>query len=160
MILIGDLIILELFLIMFYLLFRLPFTYFFSGLSSFELENLGNLFGVLYYILLSLIELFLILLVTLRWTSEEYEIRNDTIVHRIGILKTMEETYSLRNLGNAAISQGVLGKIFNFGTIRIFSPLLKQEYFINNVHNPKQILESLEDDLSDRKNKGTIIRRV
>lgn len=157
--LLGDLIILELLLIFLYLIFRFSSTFLLNIIGLSGLDDVNNFFGIIYFIILSLFELILISIVALRWASEEYEVRDDTIVHRKGVLKTTEENYSLRNLGNATISQGIIGRIFNFGTIKIYSPLLKQEYFITNVHNPKQILTTLEDDLSEKGKSETIIKR-
>ena len=158
MILLGDLILLEIFLIFLYLIFRIPSTYFVSLLNMPGVSSLEDVFSFMYFIFLSIIELILITTIVLKWVNEEYEIRDDTIVHRKGVFSRTEENYSLRNLGNATISQSLLGRLFNFGTVKVYSPLLKQEYYISNVHNPKQILTSLEDDLSE-KGSETIIKR-
>jgi len=157
--LIADLILLELFLVAIYLIFRIFLPFFNESFNILISDSTSVVIGVLYFTTLSIIELILILNVVVRWASEEYEVRDDTIVHKRGIFTTSEEKYSLRSLGNASITQSLFGKIFNYGTIRIYSPLLKQDYFISNVHDPRSILTSIEDDLSDKQSKETIIRR-
>lgn len=158
--LIADLVFLEIFLVFIYVLFRVIIQVFNSNISINLSQPAFDIFSIFFFIFISVFELILILFVVLKWASEEYEIRDDTIIHRKGVLTTTEENYSLRSLGNASITQSIFGKIFNYGTIKLYSPLLKQDYFINNVHNPKQILSSLEDDLSEKQSKGTIIRRA
>lgn len=109
---------------------------------------------------ISVIELCLIVYISLAWANNEYEISDGAIRHRHGIFSTKEELYSLRNLGSATISQSFTGKIFNFGNIHAYSPILKQEIHIWHVHNPKDIVSHIEDDVEHAGNKHEIFRRT
>lgn len=160
-VLVFDLIIAEVILISLYLILRIPKSFLLTSVLNLnqELTNILNTAGILYFIFLSVIELIIILVIALKWAGHEYEINQGMIIHRQGIVKITEETYSLRSLGTTTISQGILGRILNFGTIKLYSPLLKQEYFLRNVHDPRHILEALEDDINSGVEKGTIYKK-
>lgn len=120
-----------------------------------------NILGVIYFIVLSSIELIFVLQIALGWANEEYEIREDSLVHRKGILTLKQVTYTLRNLGSAKINQGPLGKIFNFGTIIITSPILKGDIILSDIHNPSQVLSLFEDNINQSTVKdANIIKRL
>jgi hypothetical protein len=143
-----------------YLIIRIPKTLLLSPLLNLSQNNLLNLGGIIYFSLLSLFELFLVLQVVLNWANEEYEIREGSVIHRKGIFRLREEIFTLRNLASSRISQNFFGKLFNYGTITLSSPLLKQDVYLVNIHDPKKIITSLEDNLEDKNLQGgTILRR-
>ena len=49
------------------------------------------------------------------------------------------------------MNQSFIGKLFNFGTIKFFSPVLKQEYFLTNVSNPINLKNAIEDLVDSEK---------
>jgi uncharacterized membrane protein YdbT with pleckstrin-like domain len=143
-----------------YLIIRIPKSLLLSPLLNSSQNNFLNIGGIIYFSLISLFELFLVLQVVLNWTNEEYEIREGSVIHRKGIFRLREEIFTLRNLASSRISQNFFGKLFNFGTITLSSPLLKQDVYLINIHDPKKIITSLEDNLEDKNLQGgTILRR-
>jgi hypothetical protein len=49
------------------------------------------------------------------------------------------------------ISQNILQKIFNFGSIRLFNPVLKEEIYISNVPEPHKygsIIQQYQPELT------------
>ncbi len=159
--LITKILILELIINLLYLLFRIPKTLILPELISAENILFLNEVGLVYFLGLSVLEVFFIIKITLDWGSEEFEIRDESLIHRKGILNVKENIYSIRNLGSTNIRQNFLGKIFNYGTITITSPILKYDIILNDVHNPKKILAELEDNIENSlKNPQIIKRRV
>jgi len=59
-----------------------------------------------------------------------------------------EDAYSLKQISSTTLNQEFLGRLFNYGTIRIYSPILKQDYYLINVHKPNEIIKTLEDEIS------------
>lgn len=145
--LISRLIALEIILSIVYLLVRIPKSFIFSSGLSLSDNQFLSIVGVLYFITLSIIELILVLKVTLDWVNEEFEIREESLVHRRGIFHLTQETYTLRQLGSANIYQGFVGRILNYGTIVIASPILKKDVFLTDIHNPQQVIKLLEDNI-------------
>lgn len=107
---------------------------------------------------LSLIELVIVLKVTLGWANNVYEIRDDSIIHRQGIFTLKEDVYTLRNLGSATIQQGFWGKLLNYGTITLSSPILKHEFYLLDVHNPENVAQSFDNNIDDKTKKADTIR--
>jgi uncharacterized membrane protein YdbT with pleckstrin-like domain len=149
---------LEVVLFFLYLVVRIPKTLLVSSLNSVDLVSAANWIGILWFFLITIFELALAVMVIMQWASEEYEIKEGVIYHRRGIFQRDEDGYSLRDLGSATLSQSVMGRIFGFGTIRFFSPMLKHEFYLHNVHNPQEKLSSIENVLKE-KNTGRIIPR-
>lgn len=154
---IFRLIMLEILLVILYLVVRIPKTFFLRDfLNASQYETL-NITGVLYFIALSLSEMFIVFYIVMEWANETYEIREDSIIHRKGVFKLNEEIYSLRNLGSATIQQGLMGKLFNYGTITINSPILKKEFYLYNVQDPKKVVGLFEDNIENEAGKSTLI---
>lgn len=112
---------------------------FFARFLSFNYlgEILNNLILIVEILVIQIFNLYLILNVIFSWLSIEYILRNDEIVIRQGLIKSKETTYEIANLQSMSINQSLMGRLFNFGTIRLFNPVLKEEIFLEDIPNPK-----------------------
>lgn len=157
--LIIRLLVLELIIVFLYLLIRIPKSFVFF--VNFDPSIFSQVYwlGTLYFLFLSLAELILVCIIVLNWANEVWEIRQGILFHRRGIFKLIEDTYSLKNIGSVTISQSFLGRLLNYGTIVVYSPILKQEFFITNIENPKKFVKTLEDEISGLGDKRDIIPR-
>ncbi|MCX7956240.1 MAG: PH domain-containing protein [Patescibacteria group bacterium] len=99
-------------------------------------DFLNNFIIFIEILIIQLFNIYLVLKIIFSWISYEYIIRDDEIIIRQGLLITKEITYEIANLQSMIINQGLFGKIFNFGTIRLYNPVLKEEIFIENINNP------------------------
>lgn len=145
--LILKLLYLEIFIVGLYLIVRIPKSIFFSSFLNLSENQFLNVSGVVYFIVLSIVEIILVLRITLGWSNEEFEIREESLVHRRGIFRLKQQTYTLKNLGSVNIYQGLVGKMLNYGNIVLTSPILKQDIVLSDIHNPQKILASLEDNI-------------
>lgn len=109
-------------------------------------------------ILVQLLNLYLLLTVVLNWVNELYILNPKEIVIKKGAINTRSITYELANLQSMSITQNLLQKIFNFGTIKLFNPVLKGEIYITNIPNPNkygEIIQKFQPEMTPliRKNK-------
>lgn len=148
MILISRLVGLDAFITALYLLFRVLGTFLQVSIVNNSLLLGISIFGIVFFILITFVETIMSTWVVLTWANEEWEIKEGIIYHRRGVFNIHEEAYSLQQVGSVTLNQDWLGKICNYGTIRVFSPLLRQEYYLMNIHNPKEIIKLLEDEIS------------
>jgi uncharacterized membrane protein YdbT with pleckstrin-like domain len=156
--LILKLVAIEILTLFLYLLIRLPKTIIILPNSSVS-ENISlNYITIIYFVILSLIQIIFILKITLEWANNTYEIRDDSITHRQGIFNIKEDIYTLRNLSSVMIEQIIWRKLFNYSTIILYSPIHKVSYYLINVHHPKKITDTFYDNLEDTK-KSQIMRR-
>jgi PH (Pleckstrin Homology) domain-containing protein len=139
---------LDLLITVLYLLFRIPSTllHMINVSNSFLLGV--NIIGIAYFVVITLVEIVLSSWIVLSWANEEWEIKEGVIYHRRGVFRMHEDAYSLKQIASTTLRQGFIGKLFNYGTIRIFSPLLKQDYYLTNIHNPREIMRTLEDEVA------------
>lgn len=158
-ILISKLVVAELLIILTSSFIQVTHIFSSSALSGFIASETLTLTNFILLFFISIVELLLAVFVVLTWANNEYEITDGAIRHRHGLFYTKEEIYSLRNLGSATISQSLFGKLFGYGNIHAYSPILKQEIRIINVHDPASITRHIEDDVKHVGNKHDIFRR-
>ena len=96
------------------------------------------------FIIFTIIEMAIVLWITLKWSGEFYSISNEDLVHQKGVFDTSEESFSLKNVQAVSLSQSFIGRMFNYGTVKFFSPVLKQEYYLAEISDPKLVKELIE----------------
>jgi membrane protein YdbS with pleckstrin-like domain len=84
----------------------------------------------------SLGEMGLTFFVIYQWINEYYEIYPDRITHRSGFIFQTKDVWSLKNIVEIEFEQGIAGRFFNWGTIRLFDRELKQKFSLYMIHNP------------------------
>jgi uncharacterized membrane protein YdbT with pleckstrin-like domain len=120
-----------------FLALRLPLHLF-----EFSAQDNSSIFSVYtsLYIGISIVKIFLIIWIILLWMNEYYEIIPGTLIHKTGIFSTSKKTFSLSNIETNEVKQSLFGGIFHFGSIEIYNPLLKQEFFLVNIPFPQKYL--------------------
>ncbi len=98
--------------------------------------------GVLWVIhtALFIIELSIVLSVALQWATHDYYISEYNLISFSGIFKKGEHLYELDHIRAVELKQGVWGRIFRYGDIKLslgargFSQVLT----LKNISNPKK----------------------
>ncbi len=152
-----KLVILELVFSGIYLLLRLPLHFF-----EFDIPFIDEtfLFYAIIFTLFTLIEVVLILLPLLQWANEYYEITQYEIVHHKGVVSHSQQIYPLNNIEAIIIEQGLLGRMFHYGTITLRNPVLNKTIYLYLISHPEKYMEIIKNQIdSARHKKGTFIRR-
>lgn len=104
-------------------------------------------------IIVSIIVLFLygglILYITLDWIMHYYIIDSKVLVTKIGIIFTRETSYDLGGLDSMEVTQGLFGRLFNFGTLTLSNPILERELklrFIPDPYKEAQFIHRMHPD--------------
>ncbi len=127
-----------------------------------------NLFTQLYTIntiivlLLIFFEVLVVLIITLTWVNEYYEVSPGQIIHKRGILIRKENTYTCQHIQTIDLDQGFIGRIFNYGTLTLYSPALEDKIYLNNIDKPQEYIEKIKKILDyevSENTKGTIFLR-
>lgn len=95
-------------------------------------------------ILIQILNLYILLLAILTWLNKQYIFKPKEVVIKTGILSTKSTTYEIANLQSMSISQNFIQKIFNFGSIKLFNPVLKEEIYISDIPNPHKYGEIIQ----------------
>jgi len=95
--------------------------------------------GILYIIVSGLVQIFnvgLIIFLTLKWSSTQYIINPKNLILQIGILKIKETVYATERIESTNVSQGIWSRIWNYGSVRIYNPLLKADLILRKIPDP------------------------
>jgi len=107
-----------------------------------------------------LIEIFTAIFLFLKWANNYYILREKEIIYVTGIISRRERNYSLDNIQSISSEQGLVGRILNYGTIKIFSPALQRELFLTDIPDPKEVVEKIKQVSTTIPGKmGFILRR-
>lgn len=146
--LIYKLFIIELLFMGTYLLFDLPVLLLMDGdTATTQIELQADWFGVTLLFILSLIQMVVIIIAVLQWVNSIYEIHEHEFIERRGIISIHENTHSFRNFSAISITQGIMGRIFNFGTIRMYHPLLGHSVTLKKISSPLKYERILKEKL-------------
>lgn len=106
-------------------------------------------FNIPIFILLVLLKTIFMIYVIASWLEEYYEITPTEVLHRKGFLFRREERYTLDHVGSITLEQGLFGRIFNFGSLKLFDWALEENVYIYLIHSPLKYHHILETLLPD-----------
>ncbi|MBP6979886.1 PH domain-containing protein [Candidatus Curtissbacteria bacterium] len=101
-----------------------------------------NFFGWV-FLLLVFAKIYITIYIILDWLNMYYEINGEYIYTRKGVIWTTEQKFAIANFGDVTLEQNLMGRIFNFGNIKIFDTQLKKDFLMYLVHNPNKYYEIL-----------------
>jgi len=155
--LIFKLLLIEFVLIGSYIVFDLPIILLMDGdASTVQLDPQADWYGIALLFILSMIEMIVIIVTVLQWVNNYAEIRKDDIVQKKGIISVHESVNSFQNFTAVTVHQGILGRIFNYGVIRLFNPALDHSITIKNISSPTKYKDIIAEKLP--KNNMTLIQ--
>lgn len=127
-------------------------------LSTSNLQNISqntmDIFNIPLFIILVVLKTIFVIYVIVAWLEEYYEITPIEVVHRKGFIFKREERYTLEHIGSITLEQGILGRIFNFGSLKLFDWALEKNINIYLIHSPLKyhsILEKLVPEADTEK---------
>ncbi|MCR4324748.1 MAG: PH domain-containing protein [Candidatus Curtissbacteria bacterium] len=112
------------------------------------------IFNIPLFILLVLVKTFIMIFIIIQWLNEYYEITSKEIIHKKGLIFRREEKYKLEHLGSLRIEQDVIGRILNYGSLKLYNWALGKEVSLYLIHNPRKyhhVLQSLLPSADEEK---------
>ncbi len=101
----------------------------------------------IFFVLSASLEAVITISLFLRWSAVRYDIKDDELVHARGILWRQRHIHSLKDVQTVFVSQGILGRIFSFGTITLHNPLLRGEITLRHIADPERSADVLRSVL-------------
>ncbi|MBP3790758.1 MAG: PH domain-containing protein [Methanobrevibacter sp.] len=86
------------------------------------------------------------------WYSLEYTFTDSKIIIKSGVLSTKKNYMPYATIQDINTSQGILAKIFNVGTISVFSAYDNNQMEIQNVSNPSEVEEIIFSRMVGQRN--------
>lgn len=81
----------------------------------------------------------------LKWLYHYYIITPTGFSKNYGVIVRDTETYDFKSIRSLEVHQGILGKIFGYGNIRLDSPLLKKSVHIEKISQPYKYAKLIEE---------------
>ncbi len=144
--LIINLISIEIFFDLIYIALKLPPIYF--NLSLVLQTQLMPIYFI-FFVLLNILKIIIMLIAALGWVTSRYHIGQGEIRYKSGILGHSEKIFLCNHTQEVTYVQGFWGRLFNFGSIEIYNPALKEKIYIDSIPNPKKCVEIVKKNLSD-----------
>lgn len=134
---------------------------FLISLMSSSLENSFNWLGSFIITGLIIFDIFIVFRGFLNWKFTTYLIKPEELMIRTGILEKKEKLFTLNQIETVTVRQGVFGRMFDYGSLRIFSPLLNGKVDILNIPEPRKFEKLLlTPPKGEAKDKTTLIPDV
>lgn len=99
------------------------------------------------WIFLIITKIVFTVIIVYQWLNKRYEIRPGRLVYKKGILTRKDEGFNLTDIDKITYTQSLLGKIFNYGTINLYSSSIDDWFYLNSIPNPERYLELLKKTL-------------
>lgn len=140
-ILLAKLIFLELIASVIFLIFH-------PVLFSSQLSNVApfiDIYSSRLFILAVFIKMILTIYIVLSWLNEYYEVTSKLVRHKKGILFVHKEQLALADIQSITLHQGLIGKLFNFGTLSLYDWKWRKHEYLYDIHNPTKYLDVIEE---------------
>ena len=72
----------------------------------------------------------------LSWNYKYYILSRDGISSNSGIILRKTKSIDMSAIRSIGVNQGLFGKVFNYGTLILESPLLSEKFFMYDLPNP------------------------
>lgn len=106
-------------------------------------------FGIPIFLVLVLTKIFLTVFIVLRWVEEYYKISSEEVVHKRGLIFKEENVNKISHLTSLEINQSFWGRVFNYGTIKMFNWATEKPVLLYLIHNPKKYAEILMEKIPE-----------
>lgn len=121
---------------------------------------LGSLaqFNIPVFIFLVIAKSALLIFIIMQWVDEYYEITTKDVVYRRGFFIKKEDRHKLEHIGYINLEQGALGRMFNYGTVKLFNWTTEKEILLYLIHNPRKYQHILEELLPEADKSKKVFR--
>lgn len=109
-----------------------------------DIEILYN-FKIVMMLVFFLIGEVFTLIILARWVTEFYVIKNDSLTYRMGIFFKQKRVLLIRQIVEVVLIQNLMGRIFNYGTIKVITSQALEGVYIKRVENPNKYFKVLRE---------------
>jgi uncharacterized membrane protein YdbT with pleckstrin-like domain len=85
------------------------------------------------------------MMIIIRWVTEFYIIKNESLTHREGIFFKQKRVLMIRQIVEVSLQQNLIGHLCNYGTLRISTPQAEEGILIKRVENPNKYFKVLRE---------------
>lgn len=102
-------------------------------------------YNIPFFLVLVALKIALTIYIVMRWITEYYEVWPHALMYWSGIIWRNHEKHPFSQMRSVKIEQGFFGKIFGFGTIRLYNWYLRTYTALYLIHNPMKYFRIIEE---------------
>lgn len=80
-----------------------------------------------------------------------YEVRPGKIIYKSGLFSRKEQEFDCAQITKVNLTQGIVGRLFNFGTIDLYVPTTNEWFALSNIPNPHRNLRLIRKSLTNKR---------
>jgi len=84
----------------------------------------------------------------MKWAGTSYVIKDDEIVVQEGLFNIKQKIYPLEGHEEVKIYRSLFGKLFDYGTLSIYQPVLQKYITLDNIQDPDLFAEVIRQTKS------------
>ncbi len=100
-----------------------------------------------------LINIGIVIMIISKWNSEYTSFSKGIVIKHSGILHKKEQTYACNFVEGAKLDQSLFGILFDYGTIELYDPALKEQVYLVNIAKPKKYSVMVQNIVLKEKDK-------
>ncbi len=100
------------------------------------------------FVIIVVVQLAFTIYILLEWAMEKYVLLPDKILHQWGIIFRETDSWEISNIETGYIDEGLVARLFGYGTITFHSPTLESRVILRDVPSPYLILSAVQKSLS------------
>lgn len=132
---------------------RLPLVFF---TFSFDTTVTLNLVSTVANICLILVKILFMIVIITQWLENYYEVRPGKIIYKSGFFSRTEREFDCTQIAKINLTQGIIGRLFNFGTINLYRTTTDEWFSLSNISNPHRNLHLIQKTLTHKNVEITI----
>ncbi len=94
--------------------------------------------AIAFFVVILIIVLYIIWQI-IGWYSLEYTLTDSRIIIKSGVISTKKNYMPYANIQDVNTSQGIFGRLFNVGSVSVFSAYDNNQMELNNISNPSEV---------------------
>ena len=115
--------------------------------SYFKIQDLFSEYLMILLTLL-MINIVIVFFIVVKWYFEYTELSREGITRFSGIIHKKVKKYACNFVEIITLDQSFLGLIFNYGTLELYDPALKEQIYLTNITDPKKNSKTIEEIIS------------
>lgn len=104
--------------------------------------------SILIQIAILILVSFGIISLLIKWAGTSYVIKDNEIIVQNGLFNIKQKIYPLEGHEEVKIYKSFLGKIFDYGTLSIYQPVLQKYVILENIQDPDLFAEVIRQTKS------------
>lgn len=123
---------------------NLSFIFLFKFLSSNSIDLNWMNINFWLTVAIQVLNIYFLIRIFLQWFETYYIITPSKVIIKNGIISITDQELNIKHLETFTVEQGVFGKLFHYGNIKIYNAVAREYFYMYNVPSPFKYLEILE----------------